>query len=282
MGMDPGENVLVERVASPRATTDEVLPALSSPPRTLPPVYGFVFRGRWLVGHIVVVALAFLFIRLGFWQLSRLDEVRAHNDLVRARQAMLVAPLEDLLTPTVPDPGAALYRRTQAIGTYDAAGQVVVRFRTVEGQTGGFVLTPLRMVGGAAVVVNRGFVPLAGSDQPIPAASQPVAGEVRVIGLTVSGETAGTVLESDPGTGAAKVMSTVDLDRIRADLAYDLYPVVLVLQEQDPSAAEGAPAPLPPPDLSEGPHLSYAIQWFLFTAVGLIGWPLLIRQSAPR
>jgi cytochrome oxidase assembly protein ShyY1 len=232
------------------------------------------------VGHIVVLLIAVLFIRLGFWQLSRLHEVRAANARVEAQEAKPVAPLEDVLDPDSAEPGDALYRRVEAVGRYDPSHQVEIRFRDLDERTGEFVLTPLVLADGSAILVNRGFVPLAGSGEGVPLAGAPPAGEVTATGLLLAGERPGTVVERDPATGRATVMSAIDLDAIQAQVPYDVYPAWMALSAQDPAQSSGVPEVLPPPELDEGPHLSYAIQWFLFTAIGLIGWPLLIRRSA--
>jgi hypothetical protein len=57
-------------------------------------------------------------------------------------------------------------------------------------------------------------------------------------------------------------------------------PTTIQLETQAPRLAVGQPVVLPLPDSSLGPHLSYAIQWFSFTAMTLVFWPLLIRRSA--
>jgi cytochrome oxidase assembly protein ShyY1 len=240
----------------------------------------FWLRGRWLVGNIVVLLIAVLFVRLAFWQLSRLREVREANARVEAQETQPVVPLEAALEPDATEPGDALYRRVEAVGRYDPAHQVEVRFRDVDERTGEFVLTPLVLSDGSAILVNRGFVPLAGSGEGVPPQGAPPAGEVTATGLLLAGERPGTIIERDPSTGSATVMSAIDLAAVQEQVSYDLYPAWLALTSQDPAQSSGVPEMLPSPELDEGPHLSYAIQWFLFTVIGLIGWPLLIRRSA--
>ncbi|HYU58335.1 MAG TPA: SURF1 family cytochrome oxidase biogenesis protein, partial [Actinomycetota bacterium] len=72
----------------------------------------------------------------------------------------------------------------------------------------------------------------------------------------------------------------IDLQALQARVPYDLYPVVLRLATQEPPQAAGIPEPVPQEPLDEGPHLSYAVQWFAFAAIGLIGWPILLRRAA--
>lgn len=230
-----------------------------------------MFRGRWLVGHVVVVLLAALFIRLGIWQLDRLHQRREHNRLVKDRTtAQPVA-----FTSLPKDPDAADFRIARAEGTYDVARQVMVRYRTYEGDVGSWVLTPLRLGDGSAVVVNRGWIP---QDAPASTYRAP-GGTVDVVGLVQTTQTRGRFGPTDPATGTLANLARVDLARYQRQVPYDLAAVWLQLKSQSPPQPQRLPRPLPPPELGEGPHFSYAMQWFGFTLVGLIGWPLLIRRA---
>jgi len=55
--------------------------------------------------------------------------------------------------------------------------------------------------------------------------------------------------------------------------------VYLELESSQPADAKGL-TPIPLPELDEGPHLSYAIQWFTFSALAVIGWVLVVRKTA--
>jgi cytochrome oxidase assembly protein ShyY1 len=68
----------------------------------------------------------------------------------------------------------------------------------------------------------------------------------------------------------------VDVDEIAAALDRDLFP--LYLQQSAPEPDGEYPILLDPPARDEGPHLSYAVQWFLFTGVVLVGYPILLRR----
>jgi cytochrome oxidase assembly protein ShyY1 len=231
-----------------------------------------------LVGHLIVLGIAALFIRLGFWQLDRLAEVRAANATIESRQAAAPVPLDSLVTAEGGGPERSIYRRATVTGTYDAGHEVAVRFRSLRDQPGSWVLTPLVTPTGTAVLVNRGWVPGSDPNAPLPASSRPPDGTVTVTGTVLSPEAEGGT--SPEPSGGVLGVTRIDVGAIGRDLPYPLFPVYLRLQLQRPDQASGAPVPVPAPALGEGPHLSYAIQWFLFTAVGLIGWPLLIRRGA--
>jgi len=226
-----------------------------------------------LVGHLVVLAIAAVFIRLGFWQLSRLHEVRTENARITARERLPAVPLSSLLPVDGGDPDAVVYRHVTASGTYDPGRQVIVRYRAMGDVTGAFVVTPLLTGDGPALMVNRGWVALSDPTGPVPP-EPPPTGPVTVTG---------TLLPSEEGEGPPMRQGgnleaiRIDLDGWASAFPYRLDPALLRLERSDPPSSELRL--VPPPPLSEGPHLSYAIQWFSFTAIGLIGWAVIIRRA---
>jgi cytochrome oxidase assembly protein ShyY1 len=235
----------------------------------------FLLRPRWLAGLALVVVVVVSFGRLGFWQLRRLDERHSYERLVAARLADAPVPVASALGA---GPGDAAFRRVTATGTFDPAHEVVLYGRSQDGQTGNHVLTPLRLADGTAIAVDRGWVPLEEATPPIAAAAPP-AGEVRVTGVLFPSEVTGTPSsEEDPETTFAKA----DLPRLAAQVPYPLAPVYLLEAGQTP--AQGALprlAPLPDPAASP-PHLSYAIQWFTFAAIAVVGFAVLVRREYRR
>ena len=241
----------------------------------------FWLRPRWVVGHVLVVVLVVAFVNLGFWQLRRLDERRTANAVIEARSSVPVQPLAEVV-----DPGAAFadveglpYRRVVARGTYDAEASVLVRSRALEGRPGFHVLTPLVTEDRTALVVNRGFAPFTADPAEVLAATRPPAGDVEVTGLLLGTQERQGIGPTDPAGGVLTEIARVDLGRLQQQYGADLYPVYLQLQAQSPPPGE-LPVVLPPPEQSEGSHLAYAGQWFLFAAVGAIGWPFLLRHTA--
>jgi surfeit locus 1 family protein len=238
-------------------------------------VYRFAFRGRWLVGHFVVLLLAGLFVLAGFWQLDRLHQVREQNALVRSRRALPVADLGTLVHPSDRAGDQVVQRRVFVSGHFDPSHQAF-EFNEFNGQPGVDLLTPLITADGAAVLVDRGWVPAEPPQQPVPQEAVPPDGRVRVVGYVLPGSTAGTI----GSAGGLIQLTQINLDLLQGRLPYDLYPVFVRLVNQEPTQAAGLPRPTPAPAFDEGPHLSYAIQWFAFTAIGLIGWPILLRKAA--
>ena len=221
--------------------------------------YRFARRPQWIVGHVLVVALLVLFVNLGFWQLRRLDERRATNALVTARALVQPEPVGDLVDPGDGDAADDIrFRAVLAAGEYATFG-VDVR-STQDGAPGTRVFAVLDLGGGESVAVLRGFVGQ-GSDGAVVVPDVPV-GAVEVEGIAFP-------------RARLELVTRQALDDL-AEQVPGLLPVIVQAVEAD---ADGL-APVPPPDLGEGPHLSYAVQWFLFASVGAVGYPLLLRRRA--
>ena len=218
---------------------------------------------------LVVVATC---VRLGIWQLDRLEQRRAFNALVRAREAMPAEPIARLLpTGGAARPDDVAYRRATAEGRYDPAREVLLFGRALGGRPGSHVLTPLLLPDGRAIVVDRGWVPLDVEDAPVPGAAPP-ASPVRVEGVLLPPET------DDPAALAGDRMDRVSLAALARRLPYPMLPVYLELRRQEPPPGP-LPRPAPPPELTEGPHLSYAVQWFQFAAVAVGVDAALVRRE---
>lgn len=253
-----------------------------------PPDWSFLWKPRWILSHLFVLALVVTFVNLGFWQLRRLDERKTYNALVESRQQLPVAPIAEL----VPDgPGATteqiddvVYRPVTVTGTYATDQQVLVRNRTFNEIPGFWVLTPLVQRDGTAVVVNRGWVPFATTNPDGPWSDfDPPTGEVTVQGKIQASQVRSTGLiggPKDADEGRLTTLSRVDIGRLQQQVDEPLLPVSLDLTAQDPAQVGALPAPVPPPDLSEGPHLNYAGQWFIFATLTVIVYPLLMRRIA--
>jgi cytochrome oxidase assembly protein ShyY1 len=230
---------------------------------------------RWLLRILAGLVLVVAFVRLGIWQLDRNEQRAERNAVIEANAQRNPVPVEDVLalgTAVAPD---QVWTPVRATGTYDVEHQLVVRLRPLEGQPGVHVLTPLVTRSGDAVLVDRGFVPQEDVSVPSPDLPEPPPGEVEIVGrVRASEEGRGT--GGDPTTGAIRY---VDVDEIAASLPYQVYGAwVEVIDEEPPPAV--APVRPPAPTLDAGPHLSYAVQWFLFACIGIGGFVLLARAES--
>ena len=231
------------------------------------------WRGRWLVGHVLVVTFAALFVALGLWQLRRHHEKHDERDAAEAAFA-LPAPALDALAPD-----AAPGTRVEVAGSYDPDAQFLLRNRVRDGEGGFDVLTPLVLDDGTAVVVDRGWVPRADAAS---AAERAEPGRVVVRG-TIARSRPLSPGDTVDERGGLVALPRVDLERIGASLPYGLRPVWVTAQYQDPPPAATAPALPEPPGRNRVNHLSYAFQWFGLALVPLVGWPIvLVRHRRHR
>ncbi|MEX0991768.1 MAG: SURF1 family protein [Actinomycetota bacterium] len=240
----------------------------------------FLLTPKWLIGTLLAIVVAVVCVRLGFWQLDRLDEKRTYNETLTARRAEPPLSLVDLAEHEGP-PGELLYRRVQAQGTFDIPDEVILYGRSLDEQPGNHVLNPLapaRSVGqaGCILIVDRGWVPYEMDTPPVEEAG--VAGEVDVTGVLFPSAPADNVIRS--ADGRITTLSSVDVDEIAGQLnGAEMCPGYLWLRTQSPQQASGLPRPVPLPELTDGPHLSYAIQWFVFALIAVGGWLVLIRKE---
>ena len=227
-------------------------------------------RPKWVFGHVLCLTLIVLFVNLGFLQLRRLDERRDRNELIESRMSDGPSRLEDVVDNDL------RYRRVIATGRWLADETVLVRSRALEGRPGYHVVTPLDTAAGV-VLVNRGFVPRAGGDERrlLADATPPLHERVRIEGILRPTEERGRFGPAD-GDGDLRVVNRVDVAHLARRIDDDVVPDVF-LQQTAPS--NGLPVLLPLPDTGDGPHLSYAVQWFIFATVGAVGWPLLLRRT---
>lgn len=226
---------------------------------------------------LIVLGLAAGFVRLGIWQLDRHDEVGELNRVGESRLSEPVVEWSTLIESAVGDPGSLTYRRARVQGVFDPEEEVLIRSQIHLGSAGFHVITPLVLEDGSAVLVNRGWVPLALDTVPVTQASPP-AGESTIEGWVESTRTRPLLGPKDPPAGRLEVMSRVDIERIQVQTSHELAGVYLV--STGGGEAE-LPAPVSPPGFDDdGPHLGYAIQWFGFALVGLIGYPALVRRRS--
>ncbi|MPZ89313.1 MAG: hypothetical protein GEU81_14845 [Nitriliruptorales bacterium] len=222
-----------------------------------------------------------LFVVAGSWQLSRMNEVRAANDLIESRMQVPEQSLAQVLAEVGDDLDALAFRRVSATGAYDTNEEVLLSSRSHEGRPGHHLLTPLAIGEGAAIIVDRGWVPLELDEPPVAQARPVAAGDVQV---TVNGILFPPDEDSQfgPRTGEGQVdyVGRVDLEKLQQQMSTDLAPVYLLAQEQQPAPPGSLPLQAASPDLDDGPHLSYAVQWFLFALVVVVGYPLLVRRTA--
>ena len=209
-------------------------------------------------------------VRLGIWQLHRLAQRRAANAAALSARS---APIMLLTRETIATPSIA-NRRVQASGHYDHSHDLVLRGREYRGAPGVEIVSPLLLGDGTpAVLVNRGFLPSPDAFTVHPDSFQE-AGPVTVRGIALPISSGGG---APIAQGSETTWARLDLEALRRQLPYAVQPVYI--REFPDSSRRRFPRALDPPALDDGPHLSYAIQWFSFGVLTLVFGILILRQS---
>lgn len=230
----------------------------------------FVSRPFWLFSHVFAGSVVVLFIGLGLWQLDRLGQRQEQNELIQAR---VDEPIQLSGAPDAGEDGSELdYRSASVVGVILDEDFVRVGNRSQGGVAGEHVVAIIELADGSPLAVNRGFVP-ANTDVDLePMATGPITGWLRA---TVERESIGAT-----DTGESDILPRFDTERIGFRLGQDLPPVWLQVAPIDGTGQATFPDPVPLPPLDDGPHLSYAVQWFIFATLGVLFYGALLRRQA--
>jgi surfeit locus 1 family protein len=218
------------------------------------------------------LAAAAVCIRLGFWQLARLEQRRARNALATER---LGQPPEDIAAVSG-DTGALRFRRIRASGVFDYEHELARAFQSRNGSPGVHLLTPLTRAGtDTAVIVVRGWV-YAPDARTADFARWRERDSVTLEAYALPFAAPGSA--SDSIVGAPRAVSRLDHAALATRVGAPLAGYYLVMTS-DVEAGDSIPNRLGEPVLNDGPHLSYAVQWFLFAAIFGAGGTVVVLRG---
>jgi surfeit locus 1 family protein len=249
-----------------------------------------IFSRRWLLASVLVLVAAGVMVRLGIWQLDRMSQRQIFN--ARVQEQVNAEPLVLDKQALQLDLYSLEYRQVTVTGTYLPEDEIVLRNQIWEGEFGtefGVALfTPLLIKGtDQAILVERGWIPQQNSSQDTRDIYRQ-NGEVTLTGRLRRAETDFNInqwLHPDPeleaGQSRLDTWNNLDLEKLATQMQTPLLPVYLQLITA--SAPSSPPYPIQSEvDLSEGPHLGYAIQWFTFAALLLIGYPFYLQRQESK
>jgi len=227
--------------------------------------WSFLRSPRWAGYLALVIVFAVACCALGTWQLNRRAEALAEVARIDANYDADAVPLAEAL----PDPAAFdVDQRWQVValsGEYLVDDEVVVRNRPFEGSSGFEVITPFRLDDGTVFMVDRGWIAQASDGRPSEYAAPPT-GHVQVEARLKAGE------ERIAGrTSTGIEFATIDLDELADRVGEASYTGAYGVLVQTGADADEPPLPAARPVRDEGPHLSYALQWFVFALLGFVG-----------
>ncbi|MDJ1133049.1 SURF1 family cytochrome oxidase biogenesis protein [Streptomyces iconiensis] len=245
-------------------------------------MYRFLLTRQWVFLTLLGVVLIPTMIKLGFWQLHRHESRVARNEEVSASLSAPTVPVTELTGKGRAPGDDDKFRSVTASGTYDEKHEVVVRHRTAaDGDTiGYFVVTPLIQKDGSALLVNRGWIESDRDLTSFPKVPAAPEGKVKVTGRLMPDETTeASGIKDTKGLPDRQVMLINSKQQAKA-LGRPVYSGFVQLTKTSPKPHGRQPEALPEPDHDGiGPHMAYAVQWWLFTGAVPVGWVFLVRRE---
>jgi surfeit locus 1 family protein len=244
-----------------------------------------IFSRKWILTTLLVLVAMGVMARLGIWQLDRLEKRRAFNARVQAQidQEPIELTGQALTADLVTSLESMEYRQVVLVGEYDHESEVVLRNQAWDNQIGVHLITPLHIDGSnRSVLVNRGWIPF--EDFTSGTMSQySETGKIEVRGIIRASQTRPEIgwrkdIIPRPGEPPLEAWNMINVTGIASQVPYPLLPVY-VQQAPDPAWVSLPHRSLPKLELTEGPHLGYAIQWFIFAAILGIGYPIYVRRE---
>ena len=237
-----------------------------------------MFSWKWALATLFVFLGTAVCIRLGIWQLDRLEQRRAFNYQV---ETMRAAEFLDLNQSTPEDIDSMEWRAVTVTGEYDFKNQVALRNQYNDGVYGFHIITPL-LYNGGAVLVNRGWIPAESDSAPQDWRVYDEPGEVTITGQIRLGQgkpAFGGVADALPMDGTRlAVWNNLDVETMSGQFSY---PILDVFIQPNVNAGDAEP-PIPYQpiiELTEGSHFGYALQWFTFATILFVGYPFFLRKQ---
>lgn len=228
---------------------------------------------RWLGLLAFVGVLAVVFVRLGEWQLHRMDWRKDLNAHIVANQTKPVVDYSEVFAAGAITKDVQ-WQRVSVTGEYDASKQIIVRYRNQDDKPGAELLTPIKTEAGDWLLIDRGFIARQSGELDPTVIPTPPSGKVTVTGyVRVSDE--GDETATVPVEDRVRLINPTKIGEYWGLPLLDGYVTVLT----STPAQTGDLVPVAPPTLDEGPHFWYAVQWFCFTAIALGGFIVLVRAD---
>jgi cytochrome oxidase assembly protein ShyY1 len=247
--------------------------------------YRFVFTPKWLGFHALTwLVLIPSFIGLGQWQRDLWKDRDRAQGLVLSALAAKPVPLDSVSPDGRTVTQAQQWTMVEASGHYDTAHQFMVRNRSQNEQPGWYVVTPLVLADGTAVLVNQGWVveSATGGASTLPATPTTPTGTVTVSGSLQPDETtANTRIRDDTARLPAPEIALITRGDLASRVPYPLRDGSIRLASSVPAnTGQNAAAPIPNPTYDNSMYIAYMIQWWVFALVMPVTWFMLIRREA--
>ena len=246
-----------------------------------------LFSRRYILITLLVIAAMAVMARLGVWQLERREQRIARNaDLAAKLEAAPISLNAAALAVQWPLPEDRTEVRNlpaEASGQYDFSNQLLLVQQNYREMPGAHLVVPLVLEGGrVAVLVDRGWIPFDDVQSGRWQQYDDLRGPVTISGRVQPSQILfGRAAEQAGSSAASQEAKTewyrIDIEGIQGQIPYQLLPVYL-LEAPGPEGNIALPYRIEPEvDLSEGPHLGYAAQWFAFAVVAGVVYMGVVR-----
>ena len=223
-------------------------------------------KPRWIALTAFLLIMIYLFIRLSDWQFDRYNQRIQNNEITTTALSSEPINLTDL--SQVSD--LKDWQKVSIKGEFMNSDAKLLRRQYLESSLGFWVITPLKLDNDQVILVNRGWIPIAESStsqQEIPSSQQ---GDVTIIGYVQTLKDTRREPEDLP-LNQINYLNSTNFSSQPLSTNY--------LQLASLTPMDNQVAIIPLPELSNGPHFSYAIQWILFALMLPIGWYVLLKNE---
>ena len=223
-------------------------------------------KPRWIALTAFLLIMIYLFIRLSDWQFDRYNTRIQNNEITTTALSSEPINLTDL--SQVSD--LKDWQKVSIKGEFMNSDAKLLRKQYLESSLGFWVITPLKLDNDQVILVNRGWIPIAESStsqQEIPSSPQ---GDVTIIGYVQTLKDTRREPEDLP-LNQINYLNSTNFSSQPLSTNY--------LQLASMTPMDNQVAIIPLPELSNGPHFSYAIQWILFALMLPIGWYVLLKNE---
>jgi cytochrome oxidase assembly protein ShyY1 len=242
-------------------------------------VWRAIFGPKALALSLIAILAIVICIDLGKWQWSRKESVDQINRVLTINLNAPPIALSEVMTDKNAPKPSDRWRQAIASGTY-LPGTYYVRGRSYHGKYGYASLSVLQSnTDNQLIWVDRGWVAAPGRATQEPIAPPPPSGVVQILGRV-----RGLDSRDNPGVGGAlfalpfkhpeTVPAYISLHRATDNTVKGYVELI----STTPSGGN-QPIPLDKPEITPGPHLAYAVQWYLFAFLFLLGRIMLWRDE---
>ena len=223
-------------------------------------------KPRWIALTAFLLIMIYLFIRLSDWQFDRYNTRIQINEITTTALSSEPINLTDLSQLS----DLKDWQKVSIKGEFVNSDAKLLRRQYLESSLGFWVITPLKLDNDQVILVNRGWIPIAESStsqQEIPSSPQ---GGVTIIGYVQTLKDT----RSEPEDLPLNQINHLNSTNFSSQPLSTNY-----LQLASMTPMDNQVAIIPLPELSNGPHFSYAIQWILFALMLPIGWYVLLKNE---